>query len=345
MQILRGEDLVITYDEFSRTAPKHFVGLTLTAGEDVERGFRKARHEQELNDFQKAITAIFRKVQSRAKREGWKYKVYVSFSDEHLSRNTPEYNAGGEMGVDSYDRITNWHCHLVFYNDCSDMDELKHVANTVRWYWINGERKKTKGKDKGGYNIGGYKGSEPADVADLGWYYYSKCQAFAKSLRCETGSLKVDEWEKVLEREWGFLDNECREYLEKVRIPRLEANHDMAERVKAKNLILQVEGLKEFGRNLTQLPNFVPEADRHKPLSQLEAEGFDFDKAIGQCFSGVDLLDEYINPHYLYNRNLYSHMKKEGIAIADNVDFTAYDKEDALQEVRKVKNTKRELEQ
>ena len=335
----------MTYEEFSERAPKNFVGLTLTAGENIERGFRKARHEQELKDFQKAITAIFRKVQPRAKREGWKYKVYIAFSDEHLSRNTPEYNAGGEMGIDSYDRITNWHCHLVFYNDCSDMNELKHVANTVRWYWVNGEREKKKGKDKGGYNIGGHKGSKPADVADLGWYYYSKCQAFAKSLRCETGSLKVDEWEKVLEREWDALDHDCREYLEKVRIPRLEANHEMAERVKAQNLILQFEGLKEYGRNLTQLPNYVPEADRDKPLSQLKADGFDIGRAVLQCFSGVELLDEYVNPHYLYNRNLYSHMKKTGIPLADKVDFNAYDKDEVLKEVRKVESTKRGLEQ
>lgn len=327
--------------EFQKRAPKHFVDLTLTAGEATDKGFCKARHEQELLDFQEALTAIFRKVNRRAAREGWKYKVYIAFSDEHLSCDTPEYNANGEMGVDSSDRITNWHCHLVFYSDTYDMDTLKHVANVVRKYWISGARSKTKGRDKGGYNIGSYLGSKPAKVADLGWYYYCHYQCFARSLKCESGSFKVNEWEKVLEREWDALDDECRHYLKTKRIPQLKQKHDMAEKVKAQNCILQFEGLKEYLRNLTQLPQYFPVEHRGKPWSQLRAEGFDFNKIILQCFSGKVLHDEYVNPYYQYNRNLYKHMKKKGMALADEVDFNAYDTEEVLEEVRKVSGTKR----
>lgn len=330
------------YEEFSERAPKNFVGLTLTAGEKTDKGFCKARKEQELADFQKAIRAIFRKVERRARKEGWKYKVYIAFSDEHLSRDTPEYNANGEMGVDSEDRITNWHCHFAFYSDNYNMDELKHIANVVRSYWTRGARKKKNGKDKGGYNIGSPAGNAPAEVADLGWYYYCETQVFAKSIRCETGSLKVDEWEKVLAKEWDELDFECREYLEKERIPRLKANHDKAENVKFQNAVLQFEGLKEYGRNLTHLLEYLPEESRHKPLKQLLAEGVDLNKAILRCFSGEEeLKEEYIEPFYQYNRNLYKHMKENGISLANDIDFGAYDKEEVLEEVRKVEGTKR----
>lgn len=329
------------YEEFSERAPKNFVCLTLTAGEKTDKGFCKARKEQELADFQKAIRAIFRKVERRARKEGWKYKVCIYFSDEHLSRDTPQYNANGEMGVDSKDRITHWHCHLVFYSDNYNMDELRHIANVVRFYWISAPRKKTNGKDMGGYNIGSPAGNASAELADLGWYYYCVFQSFARSLKCETGSLKADEWEKVLAKEWDELDFECREYLERVRIPTLQEKHEMAENVKFQNAVLQFEGLKEYCRNLTHLLEYLPEESRHKPLKQLLAEGVDLNNAIRQCFSGKELREEYIEPFYQYNRNLYKHMKKNGIALADKIDFGAYDKEEVLEEVRKVEGTKR----
>lgn len=331
----------MNYHEFSKVAPKHFVGLTLTAGEDVNRGFHKLRHEQELKDFQEIIRAIFRKVDNRAKKEGWQYKAYVCFSDEHLSRDTPEYNASGEMGKDNKDKITNWHCHFSFYSDTYDLEALKHIANVVRKYWISGARPKTKGGDKGGYNIGSYLGSKPAVIADLGWYYYCKEQEFSKMLKSESGAVKVDEWKNIISKEWDALDDDCSYYLEHIRIPYLKDNHAKAEKIKAQNTILQFEGLKEYGRNLTQLLNFVPEVDRHKSLSQLKAEGFDFNKAIRQCFSGVSLLDEYVEPYWNYNRNLHKHMKEKGIALADSIDFEAYDKEEVLKEVRRISNTKR----
>lgn len=329
------------YKEFSERAPKNFVGLTLTAGESTERGLCKARKEQELADFQKAIRAIFRKVERRARREGWEYKVCIYFSDEHLSRDTPQYNANGEMGIDSKDRITNWHCHLVFYSDSYDMDELKHVANVVRSYWTREARPKTKGKDKGGYNIGCAFGNEPATLADLGWYYYCVFQSFTRSLKCEKGSLKADEWDKVLAKEWDELEFECREYLERVRIPQLKEKHDMAENVKFQNAVLQFEGMKEYLRNLTHLFDYLPERSRHKSLKQLRDERVDLNIAWARCFSGKELKEEYVEPYYQYNRNLYKHMKENGIALADEIDFGAYDKEEVLKEVHKVEGTKR----